>query len=80
MVSKVKKWGRGQGLRLPKQLLKLADIAVGDEVQLIATKHQILVKKATWHKYELRELVARIPKSYKVKEINFGPATCSEDW
>ncbi len=80
MVSKVKKWGNSQGLRLSKQLLELAGIAVGDDVQIIASEHQILVKKATLPKYDLRELVSRIPKSYKTREVNFGRAVGREEW
>jgi antitoxin MazE len=80
MVSKVKRWGNSQGLRLSKQLLDLADIAVGDDVQIIASEHQIVVKKATRPKYDLRELVTRIPKSYKAKEINFGHPVGREEW
>jgi antitoxin MazE len=80
MISKVKKWGNSQGLRLSKQLLDLADIAIGDDVQIIAGEHQILIKKATSRKYDLKELVKRIPKSYKPKEVNFGRAVGREEW
>ena len=35
MVSKVQKWGNSQGLRLSKDVLELADIAVGDDVEIV---------------------------------------------
>lgn len=82
MVSKVQKWGNSQGLRLSKQLLDQADLNVGDEVEIIVGERQILVKKAapTKPKYDIRELVARIPKGYRAEEISFGPAVGKEAW
>jgi antitoxin MazE len=80
IVAKVQKWGNSQGLRLPKQVLKLADIAVGDDVEVIVANRQITVKKAARHKYDLAELVARIPKGYKSKEVDFGPPVGREEW
>ena len=79
MVTKVQKWGNSQGLRLSKQVLDLADIAVGDEVQIIVGDGQITVKKAS-PRYDLAELVARIPKRYKVEEVGFGPPVGKEEW
>lgn len=79
MVTKVKKWGNSQGLRLSKHVLHLADIAIGDDVQIIVSDGQITVKKAG-SKYDLAELVARIPKRYKAKEVGFGPPVGKEEW
>lgn len=79
MVTKVQKWGNSQGLRLSKQILELADIAVGDDVQIIVGEGQITVKKAA-SKYNLAELVARIPKRYKAEEVGFGPPLGKEEW
>jgi antitoxin MazE len=79
MVTKVQKWGNSQGLRLSKQVLELADIAIGDDVQIIVGDGQITVKKAG-SKYDLAELVARIPKEYRPKEVGFGPPVGKEEW
>lgn len=79
MVTKVQKWGNSQGLRLSKQVLDLADIAIGDDVQIIVGDGQITVKKAG-SKYDLAELVARIPKRYKATEVDFGPPVGKEEW
>jgi antitoxin MazE len=79
MMTKVQRWGNSQGLRLSKQVLDLADIAVGDDVQIIVGDGQITVKKAG-SKYDLAELVARIPKRYKAKEVDFGPPVGKEEW
>lgn len=82
IVSKVQKWGNSQGLRLSKQLLDQAEISVGDEVEIVVSEHQILVKKASISKpkYDINELVSRMPKGYKAKEVSFGPAVGKEEW
>ncbi|MEK6407507.1 MAG: AbrB/MazE/SpoVT family DNA-binding domain-containing protein [Acidobacteriota bacterium] len=79
MVTKVQKWGNSQGLRLPEQVLDLADIAVGDDVQIIVGDGQITVKKVG-PKFDLAEVIARIPKRYKAKEVGFGPPVGKEEW
>ena len=79
LVTKVQKWGNSQGLRLSKHVLDLADIAIGDDVQIIVGDGQITVKKAG-SKYDLAELVARIPKRYKAREVDFGPPVGKEEW
>ena len=80
MVSKVQKWGNSQGLRLPKQVLDLANIAVGDDVEVIVGEQQILVKKVSRSKYNLSDLVKRIPKGYKAQEEGFGSPVGKEEW
>jgi antitoxin MazE len=79
-IAKVQKWGNSQGLRLPKHVLNLTDIALGDEVEIIAGDHEILVRKARRSKYDLAALVARIPKGYEPHEVDSGPPVGKEEW
>lgn len=80
MVTKVQKWGNSQGLRLSKHVLDLADIALGDDVELTVGDRQIVVKKASRSKFDLAELVARIPKDYRAQEVDFGAPVGREEW
>lgn len=80
MTTKLQKWGNSQGLRLSKQVLDLADLAVGDEVEIIVGDSQLLVKKARRSRYDLAELVSRIPKGYKIEEVDPGPPVGREEW
>ena len=80
MIAKVLKWGNSQGLRLSKQVLDLADLAVGDEVEVIVGDSQLLLKKVRRHRYDLAELVSRIPKGYQVEEVDLGPPVGREAW
>lgn len=80
MVSKVQKWGNSQGLRLPKHVLESADISVGDEVEVIAQEGQILLKKVSPSKFNLEEMMARMPRDYQVHEESFGKPLGREVW
>jgi antitoxin MazE len=82
ITAKIQKWGNSQGLRLSKQILDQADIEVGDDVEIIVSESQIIVKrsKRSKPKYDIRELVAKIPRGYKGNEVSFGPAVGKEEW
>jgi antitoxin MazE len=81
MVTKVQRWGNSQGLRLTKQVLDTADIDVGDEVQVIPREGQILIKRLKRRrKFDLAELVSRMPRGYKVQEESFGKPVGREEW
>jgi antitoxin MazE len=82
MVTKVQKWGNSQGLRLAKQVLEEARISVGDLVD-VSTRDGVIVIAPTRRvrgKQSLQELVSRIPKSYKTKEVEWGEPVGREVW
>jgi antitoxin MazE len=78
MLAKVQPWGNSQGLRLSKQLLEQADIAVGEDIEIVAKKGQIILKKTK--KFDLAEMVSRMPKDYQVQEESFGEPVGKEVW
>ena len=80
MVTKVQKWGNSQGLRLAKHLLEDAHIAVGDDVDVAARDGVIIISplKRVRGKYNLRELVSRIPENYQAGEVDWGKTTGKE--
>ncbi|HEV8131515.1 MAG TPA: AbrB/MazE/SpoVT family DNA-binding domain-containing protein [Acidobacteriota bacterium] len=82
MITKVQKWGNSQGLRLSKELLFDADIAVGDGVNVVARKGTLIVTpiRRVRGGHDLRELVGRISKDYKPEELNWGPPVGREVW
>jgi antitoxin MazE len=82
MITKVQSWGNSQGLRLNKQVLEEAHIAVGDQVALSVRDGVILVAPAKRIRggCDLRELVARIPRDYKPEEIDWGRPVGKEVW
>lgn len=80
MVSRIQKWGNSQGLRLPKHILEDADISVGDDVEVIPQDGQIVIKKVSRPKFDLAEMVSRMPRNYKVREESFGKPVGKEEW
>ena len=82
MLSKIQKWGNSQGLRFTKALLQEAQISVGDEVSVSVQNGQIIVEPATKvrGKYDLKELVSKIPPEYQVEELDWGKPVGKEEW
>jgi antitoxin MazE len=82
MVTKIQKWGNSQGLRLGKQVLEEARIAVGDSVDVAARDGVIVIApvKRIRGKQSLQELVSRIPRNYKTRELDWGRPRGREVW
>ncbi|MEW5977742.1 MAG: AbrB/MazE/SpoVT family DNA-binding domain-containing protein [Acidobacteriota bacterium] len=80
MRSRVQRWGNSQGLRLAKHVLEDAQISVGDDVEVVVQEEQILIKKLSKPKFDLAEMVSRMPRDYQVKEESFGRPVGKEEW
>jgi antitoxin MazE len=82
MTTKVQRWGNSQGLRLNRQILEDARISVGDEVDVLVQDGTITIApvRRVRGKYRLRQLVGRMPKNYKVEEVDWGRPVGKEAW
>jgi antitoxin MazE len=82
MVTKVQKWGNSQGLRLAKSLLDEAKVEIGDEVKVSVRRGQIIIEPVTKVRgqYDLKKLVAKIPKNFRAEEIDWGQPAGKEAW
>ena len=82
MLAKIQKWGNSQGIRLAKNLLADAQLGVGDEVDISVKDGIIIVTpaKRIRGRYNLKDLVARIPESYKTREVDWGEPVGKEVW
>ena len=82
MLSKVQKWGNSQGLRFTKTLLQEAQINVGDEVNVSVQEGRIIIEPVTKvrDKYDLKELVSKMPQEYHVEELDWGEPSGKEVW
>jgi len=82
MVTKIQKWGNSQGLRISKQLLENASLAVGDEVDVDVRDGTLVVApvQQVRGKLNLDDLVRQIPKDYEPTGEEWdGPVGC-EVW
>jgi antitoxin MazE len=82
MIAKVQKWGNSQGIRFSKAILEQSKITVGDLIEISAKKGQITIKQKEIikGKYDLKDLVKRIPKNYKTSESDWGAPVGNEEW
>jgi antitoxin MazE len=80
MVSRIQGWGNSQGLRLPKHILQDADLSVGDNVEVIPQEGQILIKEVAKRRFDLAEMVSRMPRAYRVRGESFGKPVGKEEW
>ncbi len=82
MVTKVQRWGNSQGLRIARQVLEDARIAVGDDVDVVARDGMIVIApvRRIRGKQSLRELVSRIPEDYGPEETDWGKPVGKEVW
>ena len=82
MLTRIQKWGNSQGLRFSKALLQEARIDVGDEVNVSIQKGRIVVEPMpkVRGRYDLKELVSRMPEKYQVDEVDWGSPVDKEIW
>ena len=82
MLTRIQKWGNSQGLRFPKNMLKEAQINVGDEVNVTVQDGRIIIEAVNKVRgtYDLKELVARMPNDYRAEEVDWGTPVGKEEW
>ncbi len=82
MLGKIQRWGNSQGLRFTEALLQEAQMNVGDEVNVSVEKVRIIVESVTKvrGKYDLKDLVSKIPQECQVEELDWGESAGKEEW
>jgi antitoxin MazE len=82
MLSKVQKWGNSQGIRIPKNLLENSHIMIGEEINISANNGKITIEPThkIRGKYDIRDLISKMPKDYKVEEEIWGIPSGYEVW
>ena len=81
MTATLSHWGNSQGLRFPKSILKELNISIGDKLKIFVENQKIILEpvKNERVKYNIDELVKKIPKDYKATE-EFDDKIGSEQW
>ena len=82
MITRIQKWGNSQGLRLAKQVLEDASIAIGDDVDVAAKDGMIVItpSRRVRGKVSLKELILRMPKNSEPEETDWGKPVGKEVW
>lgn len=82
MYAKIQRWGNSQGVRLHKELLERAQLQVDEEVEIRVQDGVLIITPARKirGKYNLEDLVARIPKEHEPEEADWGRPCGKEVW
>jgi antitoxin component of MazEF toxin-antitoxin module len=80
VVRRVQKRVSQRGLYISAELLALADIPIGGDVEITIGQRQVVVKGKRRSRCTLAELVRRIPRGYKAKEVDWGRPIGREEW
>lgn len=80
MQAQVKEWGNSQGIRLPKELLKSAGIALNEILDVTVSDGAITLKKSFRHK-TLEERAEEFDGKLMLDgEYDWGEAVGREVW
>ena len=81
-LTTIQKWGNSQGLRLAKTILQEAELNVGDEVDISVKNGRIIIEPTTKvrGRYDLQELLSKMPKEYRVEELDWDGPVGKEVW
>jgi antitoxin MazE len=82
MRTSIIKWGNSQGIRLPKLLLESANFKENDDVEVMAEKNSIVIKKAVSNRKHrtLKERLENFSEEYKFEEWDTGMPVGDEVW
>lgn len=81
MYATIQKWGNSQGIRLPKNLLQVADLNENDKVEVIAENDCIIIKRISKKRHKtLAERFEGYSGNYKCEELDTGSPQGNEVW
>ena len=74
METVIQKWGNSSAVRLPKPLLKMANISDSDTLQISATEGEIIIRKKEKAHILLKERLREFEGSYESEDTGLVPA------
>ena len=80
MEANIQKWGNSNAIRLPKPILKTADISEQDTVQIIALPNEIIIRKTGKKHIPLKERLKGFSGVYEAEIIEMKPAGDEVFW
>jgi antitoxin MazE len=81
MTATISSWGNSQGLRFPKDIMKELSLSIGDKLKILVQDQKIILEpvKKDRVKYDINQLVSKLPKVYKATE-EFNDKAGLEQW
>lgn len=82
LTTSISKWGNGQGIRIPKNILEFLKWTESEKVEIITEGECIKIKKITApeKRKNIYELFENFDGKYEKEEINWGEPQGKEIW
>ena len=79
MGTFIQKWGNSNAVRLPKGILKMANIGENDEVSFSARENEIIIRKARTHR-TFSERMEGYSEKYVVEDLDASSVGDERFW
>ena len=82
MLTTIRKWGNSHAIRIPQHFLEQLSLKDNEDVEIIAEKNQIVVKKIEKPDEEMtiKKLFANYHGEYQKTNIDWGEPQGKEIW
>jgi antitoxin MazE len=80
MDTSIQRWGNSSAIRIPKPILKTANIAENDAVQITATKDRIVIRKSRPKHITLAERLKGFDGVYTAAEFDVASVGGERFW
>jgi len=75
----IQKWGNSNAVRIPKNILVTANMSENDEVSMIATENEIIIRKEKRHK-TFSERMSGYEGNYVIEELDSSSVGKERFW
>lgn len=81
LTTSISKWGNGQGIRIPKNVLDFLNWNDSEKVEIIVEDNSIKIKKlSVKERKNIKELFKDYNNVYKKETIDWGEPVGKEVW
>ncbi|OQX16738.1 MAG: transcriptional regulator/antitoxin, MazE [Desulfobacteraceae bacterium IS3] len=82
MITIIQEWGNEQGIVFPEYFFVNLGLHIGDSVEVNIVNERIVIEPVNikYPKYNIRELVSRMPEDYHPEETDWGKPMGKEVW
>jgi antitoxin MazE len=80
MQATIGKWGNSRGIRLPKALLEIANLAENDTVEITAEENSLTLTKVETRRKTIQERFEGFEGEYDAVTIDWGDPVGGEVW
>ena len=78
--TQIARWGNSLAIRIPRSIVKEANLSEGDQLSLNVAQDGSVVLKTSRRKYSLEELCAGITPKNRHRETGWGKPAGKEIW